>query len=845
MHAARNGPLFLVMETYQYKAFISYRHTPPDEEIAKKLHTAIETYSVPKDIREKLGISKMGRVFRDQEELPLSQDLGGDIRAALENSEWLIVICSPRYLESKWCNAELDYFIELGKRDHILAVLADGEPEEAFPPQLRFAEKDGKQVELEPLAADVRAGTTAESLKKLKNEKLRILAPMLGVNYDHLRQRARRRRNRIVAGTAAACFALLSGFLAYAVAKNVQITKQRNLALDNQMQLLVEQANLSSSSGSKLLAASQLLEAEEVRAQVGEKNDTAFRAALEYALYTTDFEPILTIDNDNRQFDSLVFSHNDKYLLGITNLNSACLIDATTGKILFTVSRSDLGQLDSVGFTADDCYFYMVDSWYGFVSLYDVQTGELYRQYDASDGTAWNIAGKVFPLSDVHLLIVKREVLVLWDYAADTEEEILAWGEGSVESYTQDLIAELSPDERFVAVGSHGWGSGMRIVSLDGSKETPLEYEPQRGYYGLRFSGDGSRLAACSGTQCAAWDAQTGRLLLTLELEDDWPDHVVLNEDGSILFVMTSSYLGALDVDSGSVLWEKEADSNVETEAYLSPDGNYVCASGGISGIFDLQTGEMLCEKSGTVFSSDSSKVLVGTYGSNPVVLMMPQASTVTLEQNFAEELYEAPRYTEPKGMIYITLQHFVGEYYTTPPGNANRQSQAYTSPDLKYAAQTHYDGFIETFDISDPENAKNLASLAEHCYNSVTDVTFYGDLMASCGGFDPRCVLFDLERGQILHVLMGEGYCWGCEFSQDGSKIILLSGRGRQTAFVYSVESGSLLYRFDAKEDSPFDTVGFTPDGRKAVAVMEDGSAWVGTLYPTIDELVEEARER
>ncbi len=147
------------MEQYNYKAFISYRHTSPDQEIASKLHTLIETYTVPKDIREKLGIQKMGRVFRDQEELPLSKDLGADIRAALENSEWLIVVCSPRYLESRWCNAELDYFIELGKRDHILPILVEGEPDESFPAQLRFEEVDGRTVEIEPLAADVRAAT--------------------------------------------------------------------------------------------------------------------------------------------------------------------------------------------------------------------------------------------------------------------------------------------------------------------------------------------------------------------------------------------------------------------------------------------------------------------------------------------------------------------------------------------------------------------------------------------------------------------------------------------------------------------------------------------------------------
>ena len=30
------------MQAYSYSAFISYRHTLPDEEIAKKLHTYIE-----------------------------------------------------------------------------------------------------------------------------------------------------------------------------------------------------------------------------------------------------------------------------------------------------------------------------------------------------------------------------------------------------------------------------------------------------------------------------------------------------------------------------------------------------------------------------------------------------------------------------------------------------------------------------------------------------------------------------------------------------------------------------------------------------------------------------------
>ena len=145
------------MADYQYTAFISYRHTEPDETIAKKLHTLIENFGIPGDIQKSSGKRKMGRVFRDQEELPLSTDLGGDIRTALESSEWLIAVCSPRYLESRWCMTELDYFIELGRRDHILAILVEGEPEESFPLQLRTAVINGQTVEVEPLAGDVRA----------------------------------------------------------------------------------------------------------------------------------------------------------------------------------------------------------------------------------------------------------------------------------------------------------------------------------------------------------------------------------------------------------------------------------------------------------------------------------------------------------------------------------------------------------------------------------------------------------------------------------------------------------------------------------------------------------------
>ena len=74
----------------RYKAFISYRHQPFDRKVAVTLQKHLETFHPPKQLEKK----EKWRVFRDETELPTSADLSQDIREALENSEYLIVICS-------------------------------------------------------------------------------------------------------------------------------------------------------------------------------------------------------------------------------------------------------------------------------------------------------------------------------------------------------------------------------------------------------------------------------------------------------------------------------------------------------------------------------------------------------------------------------------------------------------------------------------------------------------------------------------------------------------------------------------------------------------------------------
>lgn len=118
----------------RYEVFISYRHVPADRRWAKWLHSALETYRIPRSMQRARSLpARIGRVFRDEEELAASANLSDSIQEALRDSRFLVVVCSPEAKESRWVDAEVERFRSLGRGDQILALLVSGEPRDAFP----------------------------------------------------------------------------------------------------------------------------------------------------------------------------------------------------------------------------------------------------------------------------------------------------------------------------------------------------------------------------------------------------------------------------------------------------------------------------------------------------------------------------------------------------------------------------------------------------------------------------------------------------------------------------------------------------------------------------------------
>ena len=203
---------------HNYFAFLSYSHE--DAEEADWLHQELERFRVPSSLAGKLtsnGVipKRLTPIFRDQHELAASHDLNEEIRAALEGSRCLLVLCSPAAARSEWTNAEIDLFKRLHPEGCIIAAVIAGEPlasdipgredEECFPPALvakynRRGKPTGKKTE--PLAADLREGKGGRRIGFLK-----IVAGILGVGLDELVQRETTRRHRQLAYVAAASLA--------------------------------------------------------------------------------------------------------------------------------------------------------------------------------------------------------------------------------------------------------------------------------------------------------------------------------------------------------------------------------------------------------------------------------------------------------------------------------------------------------------------------------------------------------------------------------------------------------------------------------------------------------------
>lgn len=189
-------------DTYKYYAFISYKSD--DERWAKRLQEQIERYRLPAYLYKKNpGTSKqLSPCFRYHTDIGVNE-LKLELHEKLQASKFLIVVCSPNSAKSEWVGEEIETFVRLGRKNNIIPFIVEGTPysggpDECYHPiiQKHFPRSESRETDQEILGANIHEEGAGSARTKWNKAVVKVISKMLGLSFDELWQREKRRRVR-------------------------------------------------------------------------------------------------------------------------------------------------------------------------------------------------------------------------------------------------------------------------------------------------------------------------------------------------------------------------------------------------------------------------------------------------------------------------------------------------------------------------------------------------------------------------------------------------------------------------------------------------------------------------
>jgi tetratricopeptide (TPR) repeat protein len=202
----------------KFLAFLSYSHA--DTKCATWLHRYLEAFPIDK-LQPSLGRRSFRPIARDRDDFPAAKRLTEATIDLLDNSEALIVLCSPDSARSRYVDDEIRLFATRYSGRPIIPIIADSPStapdEDRFPRALlNLFRPDAPGAPMPAiLAADMRPDRDGRILAAAK-----VIAALLDVPTDAVFQRAARivKRQRRVRAAVVSIIALLIGsFLVSAV----------------------------------------------------------------------------------------------------------------------------------------------------------------------------------------------------------------------------------------------------------------------------------------------------------------------------------------------------------------------------------------------------------------------------------------------------------------------------------------------------------------------------------------------------------------------------------------------------------------------------------------------------
>ena len=618
----------------KYDAFISYRHCEPDMEIAKRVHAGLENFKVPSSVQKRSQKSRIRRVFRDQEELPIGSDLSESIATALYNSEFLVVICSPRTMESEWVMKEIDTFISMHGRENILAVLVEGEPWQSFPRQL-LTDDYGNVIE--PLAADVRGENRRDRKEKLKSELMRLAAPILGCSYDDLRQRHREQKIKktmgMIAGILGAVAVAGAGFAVY----NAMVANRMRQLADEKTLLADEKAALAD----ELTMLNYQLE-DSLDAQL--INQSSYLAATAESLFNQGNREDAVLVS----IEALPSEYNDRpYLPEVEyGLSNYLYAYACGDEIGFDRTLSHDMAVDYLSANASGQYIVTADK-VGAVYLWNSDTGERIVKIDAELNSRGNVIKPLAVAVDEEFIYIADENgFRKFDFYGNVMYEVgTGFSVFAAEIYLENGMYVAKDNTKVVIYDTEDGSLKATVENVgDINYGSHISYNSRCGYivvshYDFFADHTGISIIDTNNDYSATYVPLNGYDVLNAEVCADGIATVVVNNDFGYDFYSEKKIhvnVVAIDCVSGDTRWSSENEftlnytrtlwSNIENRSYDSSEGRInqtVVAIGSTLKAFNRDTGEIMstCGMSGNITNvllfGDSSLGIVAQSNGN------------------------------------------------------------------------------------------------------------------------------------------------------------------------------------------------------------------------------------
>lgn len=776
-----------IAESKRYWAFISYSHV--DRAWADWLYRALERYRIPRRVlNSKTGElpERLSPVFLDRIDLPAASPLDESITAALRESRFLIVLCSPSAARSVRVAQEIEIFMRLNS-GRVLTVIVAGRPnaaergaspsEECFPEAIRIGAR---------LAADVRPGKGDREEALLK-----LVAAITNIDLGLLRQRdLRRRRMRWMTLSAA----LLLGMV-FSSTLAIYAAHQRNAAIEAQSRMLVQTALDRLKDGDTGSAQGIILE---VLAR------TITRAPPQSALVVfhevrAEDPSVAVLGGHGDRVITATYSPDGSRIVTASFDNTGRIWDARSGAVL-AVLAGHAGRLWAAVFSPDGTHI-ATASYDKTARIWDAKS---YAPLAVLAGHTGLVLKVAFSPDGQRILTASTDMTAkLWNVA---DGRLLATLSGHTDRVTS---ASFSPDGRNVLTAS--WDNTARIWSaLDGKPIAVLSGHTGR-VVSAAYSPDGKRIVTASeDTTARQWDARRGALINVLSGHVDTVRAAVYSPDGARIVTASQDATGRIwDSATGAPLANLNGHIGWVISAIYSPDGSTIVTTSADKNarVWDARSGAAVA-----VLAGHTDHVLTAAYSPDGTrILTACEDSTARIWRAVSGDPLRVLR------------------------GNGVRLIAAAISPDnARFLTASH-----ETANLWDARTAAPIASLVGHQAPINTAVFSPDGMRIVTAARDMTARIWDGKTGIPLAILKGhQSSVESAAYSPDGTRIVTASQDN--SARIWNATTGAQLLVL-ARHRDRLSGAAFSPDGQRVVTASYDKTAriWNASTGAEVAELI------